>query len=83
MNAPGYLSVFTTEHKVEAAQRVIDSGRTVAGVGRELGVNGGWCRRALMPACDDWWVPPGSVGKSAAQNRCGRCANTSGLTPIA
>ncbi|MFI9531819.1 transposase [Nocardia fusca] len=29
---------FTTEYKVEAAHRVIDSGRTVAEVSRELGV---------------------------------------------
>jgi transposase-like protein len=32
---------FTTEYKVEAAHRVIDSGRTVAEVARELGVNEG------------------------------------------
>ncbi len=38
MNAPGYLSAFTTEHKVEAAQRVIDSGRTVAGCTRSVAV---------------------------------------------
>ena len=30
---------FTTEHKVEAAHRVIDSGRMVAEVARELGLN--------------------------------------------
>jgi transposase len=30
---------FTTEYKVEAAHRVIDSGRTIAEVARELGVN--------------------------------------------
>ncbi|MFI6309567.1 transposase [Nocardia fusca] len=30
---------FTTEYKVEAAHRVIDSGRTVAEVSRELGVH--------------------------------------------
>ena len=29
---------FTTEYKVEAAHRVIDSGRTIAEVGRELGL---------------------------------------------
>ena len=32
---------FTTEYKVEAAHRVIDSGRTIAEVSRELGVNEG------------------------------------------
>src|SRR6478672_952057 len=32
---------FTTEYKVEAAHRVIDSGRTIAEVARELGVNEG------------------------------------------
>ena len=30
---------FTTEYKVEAAHRVIDSGRTIAEVARELGLN--------------------------------------------
>lgn len=30
---------FTTEYKVEAAHRVIDTGRTIAEVGRELGIN--------------------------------------------
>ncbi|MCX0275276.1 transposase [Nocardia zapadnayensis] len=30
---------FTTEYKVEAAHRVIDSGRTVAEVSRELGMH--------------------------------------------
>lgn len=30
---------FTTEYKVEAAHRVIDSGRTVAEVSRELGIH--------------------------------------------
>ena len=29
---------FTTEYKVEAAHRVIDSGRTIAEVARELGL---------------------------------------------
>ena len=33
--------LFTTEYKVEAAHRVIDSGRTIAEVARELGVNEG------------------------------------------
>ena len=32
---------FTTEYKVEAAHRVIDSGRTIAEVARELGLNDG------------------------------------------
>ncbi|MFE3960780.1 transposase, partial [Nocardia sp. NPDC059091] len=32
---------FTTEYKVEAAHRVIDSGRTIADVARELGLNEG------------------------------------------
>lgn len=32
---------FTTEYKVEAAHRVIDSGRTIAEVARELGVKEG------------------------------------------
>ena len=32
---------FTAEYKVEAAHRVIDSGRTVADVARELGLNDG------------------------------------------
>jgi transposase len=32
---------FTAEYKVEAAHRVIDSGRTVAEVARELGLNDG------------------------------------------
>ncbi|QBJ98070.1 hypothetical protein ERC79_20580 [Rhodococcus sp. ABRD24] len=30
---------FTTEYKVEASHRVIDSGRTIAEVARELGLN--------------------------------------------
>jgi len=30
---------FTTEYKVEAAHRVIDTGRTIAEVARELGIN--------------------------------------------
>lgn len=30
---------FSTEYKVEAAHRVIDSGRTIAEVARELGIN--------------------------------------------
>ncbi|MCX4099329.1 transposase, partial [Nocardia sp. alder85J] len=30
---------FTAEYKVEAAHRVIDSGRTVAEVARELGIH--------------------------------------------
>jgi transposase-like protein len=32
---------FATEHKVEAADRVIDSGRTIAEVARESGLNDG------------------------------------------
>jgi transposase len=32
---------FTTEYKVEAAHRIIDCGRTIAEVARELGVNEG------------------------------------------
>lgn len=32
---------FTTEYKVEAAHRVIDSGRTIAEVARDLGLNEG------------------------------------------
>lgn len=32
---------FTTEYKVEAAHRVIDTGRTIAEVARELGLNDG------------------------------------------
>jgi len=32
---------FTTEYKVEAAYQVIDSGRTIAEVARELGLNEG------------------------------------------
>ncbi|WP_083608317.1 transposase [Nocardia seriolae] len=32
---------FTAEYKVEAAHRVIDSGRTIAEVARELGLNEG------------------------------------------
>ena len=32
---------FTAEYKVEAAHRVIDSGRTIAEVARELGINDG------------------------------------------
>ena len=39
---------FTTEYKVEAAHRVIDTGRTVAEVARELGLHenllGAWVR---------------------------------------
>ncbi len=39
---------FSTEYKVEAAHRVIDSGRYVAEVARELGINemslGNWVR---------------------------------------
>ena len=36
---------FTTEHKVEADHRVIDSGRRIAEVARELGVNEGLLAR--------------------------------------
>ena len=32
---------YTTEYKVEAAHRVIDSGRTIAEVARELGIDAG------------------------------------------
>jgi transposase len=32
---------YTTEYKVEAAHRVIDSGRTIAEVARELGIDPG------------------------------------------
>ncbi|APE34870.1 transposase [Nocardia mangyaensis] len=32
---------FTAEYKVEAAHRVIDTGRTIAEVARELGINDG------------------------------------------
>lgn len=32
---------FTTEYKVDAAHRVIDSGRTIAEVARDLGLNEG------------------------------------------
>jgi transposase len=32
---------FTTEYKVEAAHRVIDSGRSISEVARELGLNDG------------------------------------------
>jgi transposase len=35
------LGLFTTEYKFEAAHRVIDSGRTIADVARELDVNEG------------------------------------------
>ncbi|WP_216896117.1 transposase [Nocardia alni] len=39
---------FTAEYKVEAAHRVIDTGRTIAEVARELGLNeallGGWVK---------------------------------------
>ena len=54
---------FTAEYKVEAAHRVIDSGRTVAEVARELSLNeaslGNWVRderrrmAAAAPAGDD------------------------------
>ncbi len=42
--------------------------------------HGRWCRRALMPACADRWVRPGSVGTTAAWNRCGRRSNTNTIT---
>ncbi len=32
---------YTTEYKVEAAHRVVDSGRTIAEVARELGIDAG------------------------------------------
>ncbi|MBF6169402.1 transposase [Streptomyces gardneri] len=32
---------YTTEYKVEAAHRVIDTGRTIADVARELGIDAG------------------------------------------
>jgi len=32
---------YTTEYKIEAAHRVIDSGRTIAEVARELGIDPG------------------------------------------
>lgn len=49
---------FTTEYKVDAAHRVIDTGRSIAEVARDLGLNeacwgdgspmnaGGWMRRS-------------------------------------
>lgn len=39
---------FTTEYKVEAAHRVIDSGRSVAEVARELGLNEGLLGRWVV-----------------------------------
>jgi len=33
--------LYTTEYKIEAAHRVIDSGRTIAEVARELGIDPG------------------------------------------
>ncbi|TDK98153.1 transposase [Mycobacterium paragordonae] len=39
---------FTTEYKVEAAHRVIDSGRTAAAVARELGLNEGLLGRWVV-----------------------------------
>ncbi len=39
--APRKRRSYTAEYKVEAAHRVIDSGRTVADVARELGIDAG------------------------------------------
>ena len=50
---------FTTEYKVEAAHRVIDSGRTIAEVARELGVDEGLLGR---------WVPDERRRVEAAPN---------------
>ena len=57
---------FTTEYKVEAAHRVIDSGRTIAEVARELGLNeallGRWVadqRRRVEAAAARNEVPDG------------------------
>ena len=38
---------FTAEYRVEAAHRVIDSGRTIIEVARELGFGGRCCPRTL------------------------------------
>jgi len=66
---------FTTEYKVEAAHRVIDSGRTIAEVARELGVNEGllgrWVadeRRRVEAAA------AGSVELATSSFRGGRAA---------
>ena len=59
---------FTAEYKVEAAHRVIDSGRTIAEVARELGLNesllGEWVkveRRRIAAAAvngESLWTRP-------------------------
>jgi transposase len=55
---------FTPEYKIEAAHRVIDSGRTVAAVARELSINevtlGNWVRdeRRRIQAADGTDVEP-------------------------
>ena len=49
---------FTTEYKVEAAHRVIDSGRTIAEIARELGLNKGLIGR---------WVADERVGSRLRQ----------------
>jgi transposase-like protein len=58
---------FTTEYKVEAAHRVIDSGRTITEVARELGVNEGLLGR---------WVaePPA--------NKAGGFASSQGVSAL-
>jgi len=74
-----------------AGERV--SEKTVATIMSEIGLagislrprdpgtpQGRWCRRTLMPAGVDRWVQPGSVGTTAARNRCGRRSNTNTTT---
>lgn len=45
MSAPRHRRSFTAEYKVEAAHRVIDSGRTITEVARELGLHEGLLSR--------------------------------------
>ena len=49
---------FTTEYKVEAAHRVIDSGRTIAEVARELGVNEGLLGGGSLMSAAGWRPRP-------------------------
>ena len=73
---------FTTEYKVEAAHRVIDSGRAIAEVARELGVNEGllgrWVaderRRVEAAAARNESVTHLGFGTTAVKPRLSRSA---------
>jgi transposase len=66
---------FTAEYKIEAAHRVIDSGRSIAEVARELSLNevtlGNWVReeRRRLAALEGTDAPPLSAAERAELQR--------------